>query len=279
MTIASEISRLQTDKEAMRQAIIDKWVDVASNVSLDDYAACISAIEQWGWEPPYTVWVVMVWWGWWWSYDNGGWWWSINSSDTVWINVETCVIVWQWWTCDQNWCDTYFWWLIAYWWLAWCNWWKTRWPWYYVYNEWQNWWSSIISWGCPVNSNTWWNWASWPYIIIWPSENTLQVWWGWGWGWWRSYAWWGGAWGWGWGASSVGWWWNGTDWLWWWAGWGKSYRSQPPWCHWWSWRVDIWYLDDGSCWFTSATGWDCCYYCCWYCIHTFLSNWTFTIIG
>ena len=48
MTIASEISRLQTDKEAMRQAIIWKWVDVAASVSFDDYAACINAIEQWG---------------------------------------------------------------------------------------------------------------------------------------------------------------------------------------------------------------------------------------
>ena len=47
MTIASEITRLQNDKAAMKTAIENKGVTVW-NVTLDSYAACIEAIEQGG---------------------------------------------------------------------------------------------------------------------------------------------------------------------------------------------------------------------------------------
>lgn len=45
MTIASEITRLQNDKAAICTAIENKGVTVG-NVTFDDYAACIDAIQS-----------------------------------------------------------------------------------------------------------------------------------------------------------------------------------------------------------------------------------------
>lgn len=45
MTIASEITRLQNDKAAICTAIENKGVTVG-NITLDDYACCIDAIQS-----------------------------------------------------------------------------------------------------------------------------------------------------------------------------------------------------------------------------------------
>ena len=46
MTIASEISRLQTAKANMKTAIVNKGVSVADSVSLTNYCNCINAIQK-----------------------------------------------------------------------------------------------------------------------------------------------------------------------------------------------------------------------------------------
>lgn len=47
MTIASEITRLQWSKSTARASIINKWVDVPVNASVEDYHTYIDQIEQW----------------------------------------------------------------------------------------------------------------------------------------------------------------------------------------------------------------------------------------
>lgn len=49
MTVASEITRLQTAKADARTSIINKWVDVPANATLDTYHTYIDMIQQ-GWE-------------------------------------------------------------------------------------------------------------------------------------------------------------------------------------------------------------------------------------
>lgn len=44
MTIASEISRLQTAKVCIRNSIINKGLDVPANLTLDEYYCCIDAL-------------------------------------------------------------------------------------------------------------------------------------------------------------------------------------------------------------------------------------------
>lgn len=44
-SLVENANRIQTDKEAIRQAIIAKGVEVAENVSLDDYAGLIEGIS------------------------------------------------------------------------------------------------------------------------------------------------------------------------------------------------------------------------------------------
>jgi hypothetical protein len=46
MTIASEISRLQTAKSCLKTAIESKGVSVGSNVTLEQYYNCVNAIQQ-----------------------------------------------------------------------------------------------------------------------------------------------------------------------------------------------------------------------------------------
>jgi len=45
-SLVENANRIQTDKEAIRQAIIAKGVDVADTVSLDDYAGLIGGIQN-----------------------------------------------------------------------------------------------------------------------------------------------------------------------------------------------------------------------------------------
>lgn len=46
MTIASEISRLQTAKDCLRASIESKGVSVPSNLTLEDYYCCVDAIRE-----------------------------------------------------------------------------------------------------------------------------------------------------------------------------------------------------------------------------------------
>ena len=70
MTIASEISRLQCAKSDIRQAIVDKWVSVWANLTIDEYASCISEISVWG--TPVCIDLLMVWW-WGWGWGGRSW--------------------------------------------------------------------------------------------------------------------------------------------------------------------------------------------------------------
>lgn len=47
MTIASEITRLQTAKSTARTSIINKWVSVPVEASVEDYHTYIDLIQQW----------------------------------------------------------------------------------------------------------------------------------------------------------------------------------------------------------------------------------------
>lgn len=49
MTIASEISRLQTAKANIEASIESKWVDVPWSASLSDYPSYIDQISSWSW--------------------------------------------------------------------------------------------------------------------------------------------------------------------------------------------------------------------------------------
>lgn len=276
MTIASEITRLQNDKAAICTAIENKWVTVW-NVTLDDYASCIDAIEQGGgwW---ISVEALIVGWGgagcscWW------GWWagWVIhNKSMSIW--KATGVVVWA------AWCNSSLWNEVAYWggkwnFWVWCNWWSWWW-WGHCYCKWWCWtifqWTSWWGWGfyswwgwgwiasswCPWDwSCYWWNWWIW-YVsdISWTEE--CYAWW-WGWWWWKA----------GWSWSYWGWDWGGckawcpatTCWSWWWGG--------RPSCAWWAWACWVVIVRyPTSCWY-DLTWW--CKYCCWdYTIHCFTSNW------
>ena len=118
MTIASEISRLQTDKECIRQAIIWKWVDVSSSLTFDSYAACIDAIEQ-GWWDTFAK-ALWVWWWWGWANWYNWWWWGWGDVLDAIISVssEMCIIIWAWWGVASDWWDTKIWGLTVKWWKS-----------------------------------------------------------------------------------------------------------------------------------------------------------------
>ena len=304
MTIASEISRLQTDKEAMRQAIIDKWVDVDASVSFDDYAACISEIQSWwgGWAE-----ILLVWWwgGWalWWNtafnYKNTGWWggggwWIKYTTFTPEIWCSYTVNIWQWWAwwyVDNssnfieacNWWDTCFWAEVALWWWkwwigCWWNWWSWGgWGWWnaaWLWTEWEwyNWWAG---WG-----RAWW-WGWWGGGC-WCNAGFND--WGCWWSWFKTIFFWNeqnlwGGWG-GWNRCWAGWW--TFSWCWWWGWWWwftYNYSYNYGWWNGVSWLVWVRYRTDWSSGINCATWWDCCYVCWERTIHCFTSNWTFTIVS
>ena len=60
MTIASEITRLQWAKANARTSIINKWVDVPANASVEDYHTYIDQIQQWVPQEDYDL-VVSIW--------------------------------------------------------------------------------------------------------------------------------------------------------------------------------------------------------------------------
>lgn len=244
MTIASEITRLQNDKAAMCTAIENKWVTVG-NVTFDDYAACIDAIQSWG---GCMVDVLVV--AWWWSGFGGCgvryiWWWGWAWQAILWSafleckETEVCVWVWwfpQWYDCYTN---TWKWWnssfgniiaLGGWWWGG-----DTRTGWVYVADDWWSWWWWFWTCYASLDMSGWcwciWNWITprWHNGWAWICAAWASVYGGWWWGawgaadtknWWawivstiegelKCYSWWGGWWGcasWSWSY----WWWNGA---------------------------------------------------------------------
>ena len=266
MTIASQISRLQTAKSCLKASIEWKWVTVW-NVSLSCYYKCVDAIEQGWWD--IFVKALWVWWGWGWDKNYfwrwGGWWEVINAI----INAQDtmCIIIWSWWASNTNWWDTKIWNLTVKWWKSWNNW-GTSW-------SWCSWWGGTgLGWG------GWW-WAS----ANWSNWHDQYYWWSW-WAWLYWYWWW-------WGGWSYHWWWNWCDWWWnWWTSWAWSNATCYGWWGWWNgntdsvnagswckWLVEICYKTDWSCGFCTATWWNSCFTCNWYKVHRFTSNWTFTIVS
>ena len=98
MTVASEISRLQCAKEDIRQSIINKWVDVCANITLDNYAACIDAISS-GWGGYAKLKSILVWW-WGWASAAWWWWWEVLANN-IYIIESVCFNIWSWgtWGC------------------------------------------------------------------------------------------------------------------------------------------------------------------------------------
>lgn len=297
MTIASEITRLQNDKACICAAIENKGVTVW-NVTLDDYASCIDAIQSWGDVCGFQYIVVgwgaswsTGWWGNWWGWAGdvvvgGGWFipWAASC-------IDICIGAWgeaaKW--SGNPWC-----------------------PWHpscITFNG-----ATVISnWGCGSKDGWSGGWNSWSWCI---GGNGMGC---------RCYAWWWGAWvawnGFDWCASTWCWglgvtycwisfaWWGG--WGWWWTnrsgacgccggwGWGTYLGWQQAWCPattcgswwggsatcsyvggaWWWGAVLISYPQDWSWGTKCATWWDCCFTYNWYCVHMFTSDGTFTVVS
>ena len=98
MTISSEITRLQWAKSDIRQAIIDKWVDVWASLTLDGYAACINDIQQ-GASVNFLDILIVWWWGGWGSRSGTAWWWGgwwqVRCLKKIWTEKSSfCVVIW-----------------------------------------------------------------------------------------------------------------------------------------------------------------------------------------
>lgn len=236
--------------------------------------------------------IVWGWWAWWWAPRNAqttwwwgwGWWWEVKLwTLKVWVWDSYSVSIWSWWARGTSvpwcpWCTTTFWSVVAngwcwweWWQWIWCKWWMS-WSWcqgscwrYFWWGWGWAWWDWIEpTWALYI----WWCW--WPWIC--------WYWWGWGWG--NGWGWW----------TWCDWWWNGsmswsseatdaTNYWWWWGWWSNNYRSQYAygwaWCQW---IVIVCYKTDWSCWFSCATWWTVT--TSWdYTVHTFTTDWTFTIVS
>lgn len=276
MTVASEITRLQWAKSDIRQAIIDKWVDVWANLTLDEYAACIAEISTW--PKTWYVDVLVVWWGWWggcgWSY---WWWWGggWQVMEFYWFPItDIClnVEVGWWWTMRNSWGNSCIGEIIA------CWGWSTRAEWWATSGSWCPWWAFVkVSVG-----NTWWWWggawwawcasnsgSTWGKWVCSDISWSSQAYWWWGGGWFQSSSPWaswcdgGGDW---WGRYCI--WCNATGyWGWWW--WGWYYCS---WGTWWQWIVIVRYKTDWSCWICNTSTWWTKYTCWDYTIHCFTNT-------
>lgn len=301
MTVASEITRLNTAKSCLKASIEAKWVTVW-NVSLSCYYKCVDAIQTWC-KVAIVSWLLIWWWGGGWRaycyYNSWGWWWAwgvVSLSNYQFVAWSYCVTIWAWWWSETNWWNSSVNWIIALWW----------WHWWYM-SVWWSWWSW---WWASWNNNwgqwlTGWNWGNWV------SCNSQNV------GWW----WWGACWDWE-TVLNDGKWWNGWLWLctcitghyecfaWWWGGARPYYRGN--WCYWgWnSWCYDQNWDNASTCW--SWWGWAAawgrntrrnwwswawwlliiaypswCNYniswansswtCNWVCYHCFTSSWTLTV--
>ena len=246
-------------------------------------ASCWLAEIAFFWDVPsgkYTIGYVVVWWGgggwnwwWWWGWWWG--WWDVLIWEYKWNLTSFNIVIWQWWiwgcwSSCTNWKDgTYscFYNYIAKWWLggtaSWC--WWTSWSgiaWYHsssIYSSW--WWGGASGAWCVYHWWTgcvwywWWGWA-WRYASCW--QNWLWKDWWWNWWYWSSLE-----------ATSA------TNCWWWWGWWASGCKSGANWGNW---IVKLCYLTNGCNWFSCATGgiksveWN-------YTVHTFTSDWTFTIVN
>lgn len=225
MTIASEISRLQTAKADMKTAIVNKWVSVADSVSLSNYCDCINAIQAWGCYP-YMLDAIIIWWGggWWGACGVRAWWWWGAGwvkyfYRTGFCATCYCITIWQWWAGWTSWCD----------WCDWCPtnfggfvvkgwWWGGKWT--SVWHDWGSWWGGwmftaslnyIAGWStycnvatiprawhdggaavyyrCSLACYAWWWWGA---CCMWGTSNTnapQKCWVGWKWMWMWWWAW------------------------------------------------------------------------------------------
>lgn len=222
------------------------------------------------WTPSWCYISYLVVWGWgggyysWW----GGWdvcYWTMEACDSY------CVTVGAGWTSWWDWTASCLWDIVA-------NWgcWPTQDT--ATTGIWWTSWSGKI-WSCRTYSCFYWGWgwaasdwvqgysnlASWMWGL-----GALGYWWGGEWGMWNGFY-----------SRTICWGWYGTRtsptgcgencWGW---GWGSGWGWKSNWA---CWVVDICYACDGSYWFCTATGWDCCYLCGNMCVHRFTSDWTFTI--
>lgn len=311
MTIASEISRLQWAKADICTAIENKWVTVW-NITLDNYASCIDAI-QWGNDN--LIDVLVVWWGWGWGSTTGCsswmvWWWGWAWWVEIcyWYGNDACynVVIWLWWVwCRKwwswmwcNWWDSCFgdiiaWW-GGWWWgwgamnIQWCdafNWWGWGWGWcqwcWWCWTKWNKWWDAIIlcSWFSKLASGWWW-WAMWRWQdATYSNGNWWYDWWFW-WMWCTSnftleskYYW---CW-WVWTRSCYGWWgvdkWPVSEWWWWWNWMNRCSCGTIVWQDWQDWLVIVRY----KTWCANYMWWS--ERCCWdYTFHYFGRDWTLECI-
>ena len=281
MTIASEITRLQNDKAAMCAAIENKGVTVG-NVTLDDYAACIDAIQG-GWAFLWFCYFLV------WGGASGAKIINANGGGGAWEVVcglnfspeNICVHLWTWGASVSGSC----------WNNGGCS--------YLCFDN-----RSIVArWGCRTTTATsGGNSGSWKAGGT--GSNCGAGWGGWqctngttnsgyyaGAGWCGvTYCWMQFAWGGGWGTccgSSYRWPWRCGGWAGgynggaaeaattcWSGGWGWGKGTSPSWAGAWGVAI-ISYPEDWKR--GSATGGDCCFVCNWYCFHMFTSNWTLTI--
>lgn len=284
MTIASEISRLQQAKSDIKTAIEGKWVEVGSNVKLDEYAACIWEIQQWAteWILPITAPTLTGVAEHWKNClklndpDNDSCRWTQLTCWTkstvvrkVWsspASIDDWTVVFTTTTKDQY-ASTYY---VDSWLTNWCTYhyrafadvsvWKpncssvvclkpTAWATISVMLVW--WWGGGWGW-CYDNDFCWWWWGWWWQVVI---CNSLSIWaqttvviWA-GWAWWR--------------CDKVTNWWDtkvGTVIAYWWWHWWKAFSSWSSWWNWWWWwwRGWYWWAWCNYCW------WDACNYSSWW---------------
>lgn len=139
MTVASEITRLQTAKADIKTSVGCKWVTIPANAKLDQYAGYIDQIKV----PDYSCWTAAywlkatLWMCWYWS----GWlctqYSEINSEWNVvwlfsshwWMWSSDCDHQWFHFLRKEQWCLPY-----------WCNvnatvWWNFFDDWFYIYKH------------------------------------------------------------------------------------------------------------------------------------------------
>lgn len=284
MTIASEITRLQWAKADIRQAIIDKWVDVCADLTIDDYACCINDIPT-GWGGKIVDVMVVAWW-WWGGMRNYNtckdlwwWWWAgwYYEECKHFISEDSyCIVVWTWWGSNTNWNPSCFWnEIIMLWWWHWDG---------YDWGSW--WWASWCANSCNYYCFIWWD-ASACWILWWHPWGDMAfyydqrvhcqtAWW-----------WWWACWKWNWNLRyqcnqchswSFPWYWglwvcNNFAWIvrcyawWWWGGTMSSNNCYWYWCCWW-WEWWHW----SKAWCNATTYWSWWWWA-WYNSYNNLNWW------
>ena len=302
MTVASEITRLNTAKSCLKASIEAKWVTVWSSLSLSCYYKCVDAIPTWSNIAIVDILLIGWWWGGWRSWNNSNFWWGGGAGDALDITKRAIeawtypVTIWAWWAQNVSWWASCFDWIVALWggawwstgaWCCWGNWWWAVstwavWVWNHNWGKWcansscgwyWGWWGggSRWTWGdaCMSGGSMYW-WLGWLWLltcITWHNECFAWGWWGrWYYGWQWCYWWWDstGSWAWG----------NGhTCWSWWW--WAPAGTSSS--CKAWSWAWWVLIIAYPSWCDYNITGANCSCTCNWVCVHCFTSNGTLTI--